>query len=259
MSKAKFNALYGMCVTNNIRDLVEFDNINWYETPLTNEQIIKALEDEKKKGFLAYSWGVWVTAYARNNLLENLIQLDEYLIYADTDSLKLKEGFDENVILNYNKNVKEKIKKVCSELDLDINQFEPEDTFHVKHCLGVFDLDAKYKEFKTMGAKKYAYIDLEDKIHITVSGVPKSGAKALKKLEEFDNDFVFKYEDTGKLMLSYNDEQPKFNLTDFNGKSLKLKDKYGICLVPTTYKLGMSEEYMELTTQNSSKHAIFKE
>ena len=259
LAKAKFNSLYGMCVTNNIRDLVEFDNINWYEKPLTNEMIIKSLEEEKKKGFLSYSWGVWVTAYARNNLLENLVKLDEYVIYSDTDSLKLRDGFDINIILNYNEQVKNKIKKVCDEIDLNIEKFEPEDTFHVKHCLGVFDLDAKYIEFKTMGAKKYAYKDLKNEIHITVAGVPKSGSKALKDLSEFNNDFVFNFEDTGKLMLSYNDEQPKFELVDYKGEKLKLKDKYGICLLPTTYKLGMSEEYMELTESKSSKHAIFIE
>lgn len=71
----------GMAVTNNIRDLVEFDNIDWKETPLTNEEIIEALEIEKKKGFLSYSYGVWVTAYARYNLLSNLIKLDNFVIY----------------------------------------------------------------------------------------------------------------------------------------------------------------------------------
>lgn len=81
LEKAKFNAIYGMAVTNNIRDLVEFDNIDWKETPLTNEEIIEALEIEKKKGFLSYSYGVFVTAFARYNLLSNLIKLDNFVIY----------------------------------------------------------------------------------------------------------------------------------------------------------------------------------
>lgn len=83
LEKAKFNAIYrlGMTVTNNIRDNVIFDNIEWSEIPLTNDEIIGLLELQKKKSFLSYSYGVYVTAYARINLLSNLIQLDNYVIY----------------------------------------------------------------------------------------------------------------------------------------------------------------------------------
>lgn len=110
------------------------------------------------------------------------------------------------------------------------------------------------------GAKKYAYIDSkDDKIHITVSGVPKTGAKALKSLKDFKDDFVFKYEDTGKNMLIYNDEMKSFELKDFQGNIEKLNNKYGCVLVPTTYELGKSEEYSYLISDDSSKRAIFRE
>lgn len=179
LEKAKFNSLYGMTVTNNIKDEVIFENDNgWSEKAISNEKIQELLEKEKKLGFLSFSYGVWVTAYARYNLLSNLVKLDEYVIYADTDSLKLREGFDIEVINNYNKSVTEKIKKVSDELEIDINKFCPLDSKGIKHELGVFDHDAFYKEFITQGAKKYAYIDSKDnKIHITVSGVPKKRGK----------------------------------------------------------------------------------
>ena len=128
LEKAKFNSIYGMCVTNNIKDEILFDNLTgWEEVPLENEEILCKLEDEKKKGFLSFSWGVWVTAWARINLLENIIKLDEYVIYSDTDSLKLKEGFNKNVIDEYNKNVVEKIKKTSEDLKIPIELFSPTD------------------------------------------------------------------------------------------------------------------------------------
>ena len=65
----------------------------------------------------------------------------------------------------------------------------------------------------------------------------KSGAKALKKLEDFRDDFVFKYEDTEKNMLIYNDEMENFELEDFQGHKEMLKNRYGCVLVPTTYEL----------------------
>ena len=155
LEKAKFNSLYGMTVTNNIKDEVIFENDNgWSEKAISNEKIQELLEKEKKLGFLSFSYGVWVTAYARYNLLSNLIKLDEYVIYADTDSLKLRDGFDIEVINNYNKSVIEKIKKVSNELEIDINKFCPTDSKGIKHELGVFDHDAFYKEFITQRCKK---------------------------------------------------------------------------------------------------------
>ena len=107
--KNKFNALYGMSVTNMIRDEVIYDNVlDWQEKELENKEIIEKLNEEKKKAFLSFSYGVWVTAYARSNLLKNVIQLDEKAVYMDTDSIKLKEGYNKKVIENYNKFVKKK-------------------------------------------------------------------------------------------------------------------------------------------------------
>ena len=259
LEKAKFNSLYGMSVTNNIRDEVIFDNETlWSEEELTNEQIIKELETEKNKAFLSFSYGVWVTAHARNNLLENVIKLDDYVIYCDTDSIKLVEGFDINVINNYNKEVDKRIEKTCELLEIDKEMFEPEDSKGIKHKMGVFDEEKPYQEFVTQGAKKYAYKQ-DDKIHITVAGVPKKGAKQLKDLNEFKDDFVFDYEFTGKQMLMYNDEQESFMLTDYLGQKYEVTDKHGICFVPATYTLGKSLEYAELIDDNSSSRAKFKE
>lgn len=96
-------------------------------------------------------------------------------------------------------------------------------------------------------------------IHITVSGVPKQGAKALKSLEEFKDNFVFPFKYTNKNLLVYNDEMEEFELTDYKGKKKKIKDKFACVLIPTTYELGKSEEYASLISDESSKRAIFKE
>lgn len=52
----------GMSVTNNIKDEVEYDNITgWSEIPISNDEIINKLNQEKKKAFLSFSYGVWIT------------------------------------------------------------------------------------------------------------------------------------------------------------------------------------------------------
>ena len=264
--KNKFNSLYGMSVTNMIRDEVIFDNEfkTWSEVELTNDEIIEKLQEEKKKAFLSFAYGVWVTAYARNNLLRRVIELDEYVIYCDTDSIKLRQGYDKSIIDKYNETVKNKIDFVSNVLHIDKSRYAPVDIHGVSHMLGVFESETKeghnytYDEFITQGAKKYAYI-VDDKIKITVAGVPKSGAKALKSLSDFKDDFVFDYKDTNKNLLFYTENQEKFEFTDYLGFKNILSDKSGCCLLPNTYKLSKSLDYVNLINDESSKRARYKE
>lgn len=274
-TKNSFNALYGMTVTNNIRDEVVFDGENWQELELSDNDIIKKLKKEKMEGFLSFSWGVWCTAHARNNLLENLIKLDDYVIYSDTDSLKLRNGFNKKVIDDYNKSVIDRLKKVSEILKIDYDKFCPEDSKGVKHLLGVFENDGEYYEFITQGAKKYCYTQLKENIKdsdyvidkidnkfktlsITVAGVPKTGNKCLKDINDFRDNLVFDFENTNKLLLAYNDNQCEVDLIDYQGNAEIIKQKSGACLFPTTYILGKSLEYAELISDESSKRAIYK-
>ena len=276
LEKGKFNSLYGMSVTNTIRDDVTYSNADgWNVNELTNEDIIKKLEHEKKKGFLSFSYGVWVTAYARRNLLSNVIKMDEKVAYCDTDSLKVVQGYDKNVILDYNKSVKERIKRVSKLLKIPMEKYEPKDIKGEKHLLGVFECETKkwnkhtYDLFITQGAKKYAIktkeIDedtgeLKEVIKITVAGVPKNkGARALKDLNDFRDKFIFKASDTGKQSIIYIDDQQVDKLIDDNGVEYINKDSTGCCMIPCSYELGKSLDYCELLTDNSSKRAVFKE
>ena len=264
--KAMFNSIYGMTVTNTIRNDVIYDNVSgWSESLLDNDKIVELLENEKKKGFLSFSTGVWVTAWSRFNLLSNLVKLDKYNIYADTDSLKLIEGYDKNVINNYNNDVIERIKYVSKILNIPIEKYSPKDIKGVSHLLGVFECETKegdkytYEEFITQGAKKYA-VKQDGKIKITVAGVPKkSGAKCLNSLEEFRDDLVFKSSITGKQTLIYLDEQQENDLVDYQGNAYTNKDKTGCCLIPCSYVLGKAFDYANLLTDESSKRAIYKE
>lgn len=265
IEKSKFNSIYGMSVTNTIRDHVLYDNEKgWFEEELTNEEIEKILKDEYNKGFLSFSYGVWVTAYARRNLLELVMKYDRYVIYCDTDSIKLKQGYDIKYINEYNEKVKEKIRKVSDLMNIDINKYEPSDIHGKKHLLGLFESETKenkehtYDEFITHGAKKYAY-KVDDNIKITVSGVPKNGANQLKSLEDFKDGFIFKYENTHHQLSLYNDNQPEIILTDYQGNKLKIKDKKTIVLLPNSYTLNRTYDYMALISDYSNERRLYNE
>ena len=261
INKQFVNSLYGMCCTNNIRDSVIFDdNLGWAEQKISNEEIIEGLNKEKKKAFLSFSWGVWITSIARVNLLKNVIKLDTNTIYCDTDSIKVYNNYDKNIIENYHKEVYNKIDKVCKDLQIDKNRFSPKDIEGKTHTLGLFELDAQYDKFITQGAKKYAYIKKgKNKIEITVAGVPKEGARALKRLEDFKDDLIFEYKYTNKNTAYYLDDMKEIELVDYQGNSEVLKNKYGIAIIPTNYTLGKSEEFCELLSDESSNRAIYNE
>ena len=264
LEKQKFNSLYGMSVTNLISDEVTFDGRVWKEEELTNEEIIKKLNAEKKKAFLSFAYGVWVTAWARNNLLRRVMALDQYTVYCDTDSIKLIQGYDKKIFENYNKMVELKINKVAEKLGIDVNNYKPKDKKGNEHLLGVFECETigehkyTYDEFITQGAKKYAY-KLDNEIHITVAGVPKKGSTSLRTLEDFKDGLIFKFRDTGKNLSTYNDEQIPIMMTDYLGKEELVTDKSGICLLPNTYTLGKSLDYATLISDFSSKRSVYKE
>lgn len=274
--KNKFNSLYGMSVTNEIRSDVSFDDEikEWMEKELTNDEIKEKLEKQKKKAFLSFSYGIYVTAFARDNLIRRIMELDDYVIYADTDSIKLIEGYDKSVIDDYNKEVKKRINYVSQALRIPIERFAPKDIHGKEHMLGLFEYetnglnDHTYKKYITQGAKKYAYMrneknketgEIVEKISITVAGVPKNGSKCLKSLEDFKDDLVFDYETTHKQMLMYNDEQPEIMLEDYQGHIVKVDERSGCCILPTTYVLGKSNDYVSLLSDQSSKRARYKE
>lgn len=142
-----------MTVTNTIRDTVVYDNLKgWYVTPLTNNEILCKLSEDKAQGFLSFAYGVWVTAYARRNLLENALALDDWSVYFDTDSIKVAPGYDKKIIENYNKRVIDKLKKVSKDLGISFNKFSPTDIKGNNHTLGLFE-----KEYTSKTEKEYTY------------------------------------------------------------------------------------------------------
>ena len=256
--KSKFNSLYGMTVTNMIRDEVEYDDIKgWSDRELTNSEIYDKLTDERDKGFLNFAWGIWVTAYARNNLLRRVIDLDEYVVYCDTDSIKCYPNYDKSVFDNYNKSVKEKIDKVSKILGITVEKYNPTDVKGKSHLLGEFTYEGRYDKFITQGAKKYC-VEVNGELQITVSGVSKNGAKCLKRIEDFRDNLVFDYKITNKLQLAYNDLQKPIDIIDYIGVKYKVEDSSGVALLPCSYELNKALDYANLLTDNSSKRSIFK-
>ena len=263
--KQELNSIFGMAVTNPLKTGIEYDNINgWYSHDLqdfvndgkggTVRFIDKKLADMKKSysTLFFYGVGVFCTSIARYNLWMNVLALDNDVVYYDTDSIKGIGDKVVQVVADYNKSVLSRLEAVSGELNIPLDKYMPADRKGVKHPLGVFECETdkgNYKQFKTMGAKKYCYVDHEGNMHMTVSGVRKKACKALNgDINNFKRGFVFGYEAADKLLHFYTDEQPPIDYRDTDGNIYHCKQQHSIILQPTTYTLGLTDEYEYILT-----------
>lgn len=240
-SKNKLNSLYGMCAQDPVKQSILFINNNFQEQ---NEEESKLLLENNKKAFLAYQWGVWVTAWARYRLEEGIILAhgdienpdSPQFVYCDTDSVKYLGDIDLTV---FNR---QRI------LDSKRSGAYATDPAGITHYMGVYEKEHDMCEFRTMGAKKYVYRETpDDKLICTIAGVSKSlGGKELEShggITAFHEGFTF--EEAGGLEAVYNDDINK--VIDIDGHSLKITSN--VVLRPSTYTLGLSADYKRLLTE----------
>lgn len=88
----------------------------------------------------------------------------------------------------------------------------------------------------------------------------KHGSKSLKNdLNNFTDDLIFKYEDTGKNTLLYNDNQDSILVTDYLGNTEKIIEPSGASMLPTTYVLKNSVDLSLLEIPTTSARSIYTE
>ena len=117
--------------------------------------------------------------------------------YSDTDSI-YSDDWNKEKVNEYNERCKELLRK---------NNYGPVVVEGKEYWLGIaeFDDDGRYSEFVALGSKRYCGRSvIDNKLHITVAGVPKKGAECLKDdIKNFQKDFIFDGETTGKLAHFY--------------------------------------------------------
>ena len=180
--KENLNALFGMCVTDIVRELIEYDTDAGWIPPkkLTDEEYNEFVsnqldkENEKKGRFLYYLWGVFCTAYARKNLWTGIRECKSDYIYSDTDSVKIlnyekhKEYFD-----SYNKEILSKLETALNYHKLPVSLIYPKNIKGKTKPLGIWDFDGHYKRFKAVRAKSYIYQYDDGSFGMTVAGLCK--------------------------------------------------------------------------------------
>ena len=225
LAKNDYNSIYGMAVQKLVQEEYIIDeNYNWKKKDLQYKYVEKK---HLKRNFL---FGIFITAYARRNLLRGILKNCPLLfVYSDTDSIKF---LGENIFVDTNERLDGEFKEIS----------------FLKN-LGKFEYEKTYQEFKTFGAKKYCF-KYNDTYGITVAGLPKHRAE-LNSLEDFYCGREFKDCKLAKKYI-YNDhititdetdnyisENFDNDITEFL-ESKNISSNGGVSLFPVSYVLDMT-------------------
>ena len=269
VSKKVINSLFGINCQKLLCDSVVFDIFHqnnkgedevWYKQKLTKDNFDEKLYDAThtqsgnlKHFNIAAQIGVFCTAYARANLMKAVLFKPDDVMYTDTDSVKAIWSQEyEDFITQYNDDVYKKHALIASQLGIDVLDLSPEGLDEknpgnkIRYPIGILDDDGsdEVTAFRTLGAKKYCYEKKNGKLKITVAGVPKDGSCCLKTIEDFADGMKF----TARVMHEnkVKEKMIPYYLTDMKPVTFPdgytATEKYGICLVPTDYKLSSSND-----------------
>lgn len=260
-SKNNVNSIYGMTVTDILRDEIEYDGEWTSQKPDIEEAIDKT--NKAKNRFLYYAWGIWVTAYARTNLFSGIFALKDDYVYSDTDSVKYTNyEKHEQYFEWYNNIVIKKLKQAMNHHGIPFERTCPKNIKGEICQIGIWSDEGLYTRFKTLGAKRYI-TEKENKISLTVAGLDKK--KAVKYLSEtykdkifenFDNELYIPKGQTGKLTHTYIDYEQEGELEDYQGNIAYYHELSSVHLEPADYDLSISEQFVNYLLDIQTEKSI---
>lgn len=246
-SKNRINGVYGSSVFNFLNSGVYFDE----ESNCVFGKDEKSFSDYKKymsnpNQYLWYSIGVWVTSYARRQILKPIKRMSENAIYCDTDSVKYtgNKRYD-----HYWEVVNNQIKHEFLEA-MKFHKFTEEeyrffDKDGKEYFMGIFEEEEPYYRFKSLGSKRYLVEYYDHKLSTTVAGAPKSlwqylGADNDSAFRNFTNNFTLP---DCKLTHTYTENNVIRIITDYLGETTAQEIRSGVCLSPADFSMKLDSEF----------------
>ena len=253
IAKGMLNSAYGMCVTDIVRDIIEYLSDAPDPFKSSKPDLEQAIVDynESKKRFLFYPWGVWVTAWARFNLFTGILEYGNDYIYADTDSLKVL-NYEKHLdyIQTYNYNVMAELMAAAKHHNIPLSELSPCNIKGVEKPIGVWDFEGVYDEFKTLGAKRY-FMRKGENYYLTVAGLNKElGCEYLVShfedpFEAFAENLYVPPEYSGRLTSTYIDFECEGTVVDYTGSKNYYHELSFIHMEPSEYDMTISDVYKE--------------
>lgn len=252
LSKGMLNSVYGMCVTDIVRDSFLYLKDTWVTEKPTMETLVNGIENYNKSRnrFLYYPW-FFITCYARRNLWYGIKRIEKDYVYSDTDSIKfLNYERYKDFIDDYNAMCEIKLKKMCDYRKIDFELCKPKG-----RLLGVYDYEGKSDYFKTLGAKRYMQYSKKDGLKITVAGLSKKDGRDYileknnynipKCFEFFNNDMVIPQDKTGKQTHTYIDTTMECDISDYRGKMFHVRQLSGLHLSECGFDMSVESGFID--------------
>ena len=260
LSKGMLNSVYGMCVTDVVKDEHVFNDTWGVERVDVDEKIDEY--NKSKNRFLFYPWGIWVTAYARRNLWTAILNIGDDYIYSDTDSIKML-NFDKHkeYVEKYNKHIGKKLADMMEHYKLNVDLLAPKTIQGKAKPLGIWEFEGNYSHFKTLGAKRYL-VKENGEFHLTVAGLSKKnginhmvnicGGDTEQVFNIFNDNLYIPADKTGKMTHTYIDTEKEMLVVDYDGVEERVLTLSGIHLEPCDFTLSISEQYNQFLRAISS-------
>lgn len=273
--KENVNSCYGMSVTDILRDIIRYNPEHkndkgelkpWFTNEINRVEEIQKYNENTQR-FLFYPWGIFVTSYARRNLFSGILACGSDYIYADTDSLKiLNYDKHKDYFERYNKQISKRLETACEYHGFDKSRVRPLTIKGVEKPLGVWDDETKngaYPVFKTLGAKRYMYLE-GGELHVTVAGSnKKKTAEYLTKtygkyyaFYKFDNNLKIPKSHSGRTSSCYIDFETSGNVVDYLGVAGSFHELSSVHVEQTEYNLSIAQKYIDffLGIQEDNEH-----
>lgn len=264
LSKGMLNSVYGMCVTDVVKDEHVYNDTWGVERVDVDEKIDEY--NKSKNRFLFYPWGIWVTAYARRNLWTAILNIGDDYIYSDTDSIKML-NFDKHkeYVEKYNKHIGKKLADMMEHYKLNVELLAPKTIQGKAKPLGIWEFEGNYSHFKTLGAKRYL-VKENGEFHLTVAGLSKKnginhivnicGGDTEQVFNIFNDNLYIPADKTGKMTHTYIDTEKEMFVVDYNGVQERVLTLSGIHLEPCDFTLSISEQYNQFLRAISSGYVF---
>lgn len=244
LQKRKLNSLYGMCCSGLFHSELIFKDGEMVPSGKYKEwwKIVQS------QILLPY-FGIWISAYARRNLLSIVAKLDTDNAYSDTDSSKVFNYFANKYIFDDYNDRMERLNKTMYVGDHDRSLFKD---------LGKFTVEEKYYKFQTNGCKRYIYScahkdkDGMYRLHdnVTIAGMRKGTLQEKAQNEEksvydlFNDGLELTKLEADKLTTSYNDTPFSLEVTDYMGKTTTVIEKSCCTLVDIGFKMTILPDFL---------------
>lgn len=248
-SKNRINGVYGTSVFNFLNSGVYFDEESNYKFGKDE----KSFSDYQKymgnpKQYLWYSIGVWVTSYARQQILTPIKRMSENAIYSDTDSVKYLGGKRYDKMWDkLNRDLKDKFYQAMEYHDFPSYDYTFLDKDGKEYFMGIFEEEEPYYRFKSLGSKRYLVEYYNHQLSTTVAGAPKSlwqylGNDNDSAFRNFTNNFKL---DNCKLTHTYTENNCFKIITDYLGETVAQDVRSGVCLTPADFSMKLDDQFFD--------------